>query len=145
MNTEHDDIYEEAKVAIKADEDSMEMREAILEYAYFLDDAAREPFRLRLKNDPDFYACMCKVISEMSMLIASAAAMDEESEFRTLQSGLLFDSIKDTQEMRAMRLFYIKNGGELDMERIMESEAERLRYMKRLESFLSFYLEIHPD
>lgn len=137
MSTEDhfDDLNEEAS----ADEDR-EIEGALLEYADLLDERERDSFLSRLRDDPSFFSSMSKSLSEMAMLIAGAAVIDER-EFNEMRKRIMFEARQDTPEIRTMRLYYINNHDGEALDRIMEGEAERKRFAARLKSLLADYAE----
>ncbi len=139
-----DDLNEDVSEEMLNLDEDRQLESALLEYADLLDEAERDSFIARLRDEPEFYAAMSKSLSEMAMLIAGAAVIDEESEFSKMRKRIMFEARQDTAEMRSMRLYYLNNRDAVEMDRVMEGEAERKRFDARLKSFLADYAESHP-
>lgn len=125
------------------DEDR-QLESALLEYADLLDDDVRDAFLGKLKAEPEFYASMSKALSEMAMLIAGAAVMDDDSEFLKLRKRIMFEARRDDSDMRSMRLYYLNNRHAVEMDQVLSNDAERARFEKRLEAFLADYMAQYP-
>lgn len=139
-----DDLKDDdAQDMLDLDEDR-QLESALLEYADLLDEAERDSFIAKLRGEPEFYASMSKALSEMAMLIAGAAVIDEDSEFSKMRRRIMFEARQDTGDMRSMRLYYLNNRDAVEMDRVMEGDSERQRFDARLKSFLADYLETHP-
>lgn len=114
----------------------------LVEYADSMEAEARALFLERLDQDRDFYMLMGKTLSEMAMLIASAAVSDEEAQFLKISRKIMLESRKDTQPVRDMRLFYLNNRQAVDMGPLLDGEEEEQRFDARLLSFAEDYKQM---
>lgn len=124
-------------------EDDVQLEEALSEYADTLDDSARKAFIAKLHDDKDFHVNMGKALSEMAMLIAGAAVIDDESEYSRLRRKVLFESRQDDEGVFTMRIYYLNNRHAVEMEAILDGDDEKSRYEERMQSFLDDYKQQH--
>lgn len=122
-----------------------QLENTLVEYADTMEDAARTEFLERLESDKDFYMLMGKTLSEMAMLIASAAVSDEEAQFVKIRRKILFESRQDQGAVREMRLFYLNNRQAVDMDPLIDGDDEQHRFDSRLQSFLEDYEQMHAQ
>lgn len=117
---------------------------ALIEYANTMSDTDRVAFMDQLQNDPSFYQTMGDALSEMAMLIAGAAVIDDEPEYNKMRRHIMNNARHDTPAIKTMRLFYLNNRHTVDMAAVINGEAEEKRFDSRLASFLQDYLQSHP-
>ena len=127
------------------EEEDRQLENALIEYADSMDDDKREAFMNRVQNDKEFYFTIGKALSEMAMLIAGAAVIDEEAEFGKMRKRILFEARKDTPEVKTMRLYYLNNRHAVEMDAVLETESDKARFEERLRLFLEDYRQHHPD
>lgn len=116
-----------------------ELDNTLVEYADTMEDVKRSAFLERLESDTDFYMLMGKTLSEIAMLIASAAVSDEDAQFLKISRKIMADVKNDTPEVREMRLFYLNNREAVDMEPLIDGDDEQQRFDSRLQLFLEDY------
>lgn len=120
--------------------DDSQLEKALLEYASSMDDeGARAAFLQRLKDDQAYYLDMGKALSEMAMLIAGAAVIDDDAEFSKMRRRILFESRSDKPELTSLRLYYLNNRHAVDMDSVIDDEESRKRFEARLIEFLGDY------
>lgn len=137
--TEQDQDFDPA-----AGED-LQLELVLVEYAKSMDEAGSSAFLKRLKDDPDYYLSMGQAVSEMAMLIAGAAVIDDDAEFTKMRRRILFKSRFDNAELRLLRVYYLNNRNAVDMEAVLDGEEARKRLEVRLAEFHDDYCQQHPS
>jgi hypothetical protein len=127
-----------------ADGEDLQLELALLEYAKSMEEPARTIFLQRLKDDQSYYLGMGKSLSEMAMLIAGAAVIDDDAEFVKMRRRILFESRGDDAELRSLRIYYLNNRHAVDMEQVLDGEEARQRFEARLTEFHEDYRQQHP-
>lgn len=124
--------------------EDLQLELALLEYAKSMEDADRVTFLQRLKDDQAYYLSMGKALSEMAMLIAGAAVIDDDAEFVKMRRRILFESRPDDAELRSLRVYYLNNRHAVDMDAVLDGEESRTRFEARLTGFHDDYRQQHP-
>ena len=127
-----------------AEGEDIAFERVLIEYANSMEDADRTSFLQQLKDDRPYYVAMVKAISEMAMLIAGSAVIDDEAEFIKLRRRILFEARSDTGETTALRLYYLNNRDAVDMDAVLDGPESHKRFDVRLTSFLEDYTQQHP-
>ena len=122
-----------------------ELAKALKEYADSMDDLDRKNFLDKISEDKKFYFSMAKSLSEMAMLIAGAAVINDEDEFGKMRKRILFEARKDDSSVKTLRMYYLNNRDAVEMDAVLSGDDDRVRYESRLKSFLDDYRLNHPD
>lgn len=144
MSDQDQDIYS-AEGDDPAETEDSQLINALLEYGKSLDSDEEAEFRQRLKEDQAYFNAMGKALSEMAMLIAGAAVIEDDAEFVKTRRRILFESRTDSEELRDLRLYYLNNRHAVDMEPFLDGEESRARSENRLADFLNDYKQQHPQ
>lgn len=127
-----------------AEDDSFQLEKALVEYANSMAETARAAFLQQLKDDQAYFLSMGKSLSEMAMLIAGAAVIDDDAEFVRMRRRILFEARSDDTNIIALRLYYLNNRHAVDMDAVLDGEDSHKRFETRLAGFLEDYKQQHP-
>lgn len=124
--------------------EDLQLEKALVEYANSMEAEQRTEFLQKLKDDQSYYLSMGKSLSEMAMLIAGAAVIDDDAEFVKMRRRILFESRTDNAELTNLRLYYLNNRHAVDMDAVIDGDDSRERFEARLIEFLNDYQQQHP-
>jgi hypothetical protein len=124
--------------------EDLQLEKALFEYGKDMNEADRIAYHQRLKDDQSYYLSMGKALSEMAMLIAGAAVIDDDAEFVKMRRRILFESRSDSKELTDLRLYYLNNRNAVDMDAVLDGEESKKRFESRLVDFLDDYKQQHP-
>lgn len=124
--------------------EDLQLEKALVEYAKDMNETERVSYLQRLKDDQSYYLSMGKALSEMAMLIAGAAVIDDDAEFVKMRRRILFESRSDSKELTDLRLYYLNNRNAVDMDAVLDGDDSKKRFEARLVDFLVDYKQQHP-
>ena len=124
--------------------EDLELEKALVEYANSMEQADRINFLQKLKDDQSYYLGMGKALSEMAMLIACAAVIEDDAEFLKRRRHIMYEAREDSNELVKMRLYYLNNRHAVDMDAVIDGDAAKVRFEQRLKEFLFDYQQQHP-
>lgn len=126
----------------EGEDDQLEI--ALAEYAREQTKLGLGDFVSRMAEDDDYKQRMGKGISEMAMLFAGAAVTHDEAEFAKMRRRILFEARKDDEDTKQLRHYYLDNHWKVDMDPVIDTEEDRLRYEERVKEFHKDYAQQHP-
>lgn len=98
--------------------------------------------RERIAHDESFHALMKKNIPGMVFFLRQTADIEKERTFSVLHKDILSVTCNDSSDVRDMRLHYLSNP--VLWPASLSTEAKRMRFEKRIQSFKADYLKQHP-
>lgn len=126
------------------EEEDEDLSQALDEY---IDSIENQDYKTQLmsfiNSEEDAAKKLSNSISEMALLISSAAVLRDEEDYLKLKKKILFSSRQDSEHIKNLRLHYLNNRNAIDIEAILDSEDEKKEYHTRMNEFFSDYKNQH--
>lgn len=124
--------------------EDQQLERSLREYGKIMRGADRADLAERMDSDPDFFHAMGKALSDMAMLIAAAAVVDDDVEFARTSKRILLEARQEEADLIELRRYYLVHRHKVDMGPVLNGPEAHARLEARLVEFLGVFNQRHP-
>lgn len=137
------DLKDDEIVSQLYDSEDEDLSGAITEYIDSISDSKYKEELSDMVEDKNLLKGLATAISEMALLLSSAAVLREDEDYQKLKKKILFSSRQDNDHIKKLRMHYLNNRDTIDIESILDTEEEKVEYNDRMEEFITDYKVQH--
>lgn len=137
------DLKDDEIVSQLYDSEDEDLSGAITEYIDSISDSKYKEELSDMVEDKNLLKGLATAISEMALLLSSAAVLREDEDYQKLKKKILFSSRQDNDHIKKLRMHYLNNRDTIDIESILDTEEEKVEYNDRMEEFVTDYKVQH--